>query len=47
MIVNVLCFDAAGNLVDTEQRVFLKAGNLDLNPPLTWKTYGDSYTING
>ncbi len=32
--------------VDTEQRVFLKAGNLDLNPPLKWKTYGDSYTIN-
>ncbi|MEV7966802.1 chitosanase [Sphaerisporangium sp. NPDC088356] len=31
--------------VDTEQRVFLKAGNLDLNPPLTWKVYGDSYTI--
>jgi chitosanase len=33
--------------VDTEQRVFLQAGNLDLNPPLTWKTYGDSYTIKG
>jgi chitosanase len=32
--------------VDTEQRVFLKAGNLDLNPPLHWKTYGDSYTIS-
>jgi chitosanase len=32
--------------VDTEQRVFLKAGNLDLNPPLSWKTYGDPYTIN-
>ena len=32
--------------VDTEQRVFLNAGNLDLNPPLTWKTYGDSYTIS-
>jgi chitosanase len=31
--------------VDTEQRVFLKAGNLDLNPPLSWKTYGDPYTI--
>lgn len=31
--------------VDTEQRLFLKAGNLDLNPPLTWKTYGDSYQI--
>jgi chitosanase len=31
--------------VDTEQRVFLKAGNLNLNTPLTWSTYGDSYTI--
>jgi len=31
--------------VDTEQRVFLTAGNLDLNPPLAWKTYGDSYSI--
>ncbi len=31
--------------VDTEQRVFLQAGNLDLRPPLNWKTYGDSYTI--
>ncbi|MFC1408884.1 chitosanase [Streptacidiphilus sp. N1-12] len=31
--------------VDTEQRVFLNNGNLDLNPPLSWKTYGDSYTI--
>jgi chitosanase len=32
--------------VDTEQRVFLRNGNLDLNPPLTWKVYGDPYTIN-
>jgi chitosanase len=31
--------------VDTEQRVFLKNGNLDLNPPLSWKVYGDPYTI--
>jgi chitosanase len=31
--------------VSTEQRLFLKAGNLRLKPPLTWKTYGDSYTI--
>jgi chitosanase len=31
--------------VSTEQRLFLKAGNLRLAPPLTWKTYGDSYTI--
>jgi chitosanase len=31
--------------VDTEQRVFLRNGNLDLNPPLDWKVYGDSYHI--
>ncbi|MEU3463605.1 chitosanase [Streptomyces sp. NPDC006733] len=31
--------------VDTEQRVFLQKGNLDLNPPLSWKVYGDSYNI--
>jgi chitosanase len=32
--------------VDTEQRVFLRNGNLDLNPPLSWKVYGDRYRIN-
>ncbi|MFF5206414.1 chitosanase [Streptosporangium sp. NPDC000396] len=31
--------------VDTMQRVFLKNGNLDLNTPLSWKVYGDPYTI--
>ncbi|MDX3093165.1 chitosanase [Streptomyces sp. ME01-24h] len=31
--------------VDTGQRVFLDNGNLDLNPPLKWRVYGDSYTI--
>jgi chitosanase len=31
--------------VDTAQRLFLKMGNLDLDPPLTWKVYGDSYSI--
>lgn len=31
--------------VDTAQRVFLNAGNLDLNTPLSWKVYGDSYKI--
>ena len=31
--------------VDTEQRVFLQAGNLNLDPPLKWKTYGDPYQI--
>ncbi|MEV4300449.1 chitosanase [Microbispora rosea] len=33
--------------VDTAQRVFLKNGNLDLDPPLRWKVYGDSYRIPG
>jgi chitosanase len=32
--------------VDTAQRVFLDAGNLDLNTPLRWKVYGDSYAID-
>ena len=31
--------------VDTEQRVFLNNGNLGLDTPLKWKTYGDSYSI--
>ncbi|WP_399135188.1 chitosanase [Streptomyces sp. Li-HN-5-11] len=31
--------------VDTEQRVFLRGRNLDLNPPLDWKVYGDPYHI--
>ncbi|MFD7924089.1 chitosanase [Streptomyces sp. NPDC059740] len=31
--------------VDTEQRVFLDAGNLNLDTPLDWKVYGDSYHI--
>ena len=31
--------------VSTEQRVFLKAGNLDLHLPLVWHTYGDRYEI--
>ncbi|MFB9447131.1 chitosanase [Dactylosporangium vinaceum] len=31
--------------VDTAQRAFLSAGNLDLRLPLSWKVYGDPYTI--
>ncbi|WP_078593776.1 chitosanase [Streptomyces sp. NRRL S-920] len=31
--------------VDTAQRVFLRKRNLDLDPPLDWKVYGDSYHI--
>ncbi|MEV3933438.1 MULTISPECIES: chitosanase [unclassified Streptomyces] len=31
--------------VDTAQRVFLRDGNLDLDPPLDWQVYGDSYHI--
>ncbi|MFC4067607.1 chitosanase [Actinoplanes subglobosus] len=33
--------------VDTAQRVFLNAGNLDLATPLTWEVYGDRYTVTG
>jgi chitosanase len=33
--------------VDTAQRVFLRNGNLDLDPPLTWHVYGDRFTIPG
>ncbi|MFD3608022.1 chitosanase [Streptomyces atroolivaceus] len=31
--------------VDTAQRVFLRDGNLDLDPPLDWHVYGDSFHI--
>lgn len=31
--------------VDTAQRVFLRNGNLGLEPPLDWEVYGDSYHI--
>lgn len=31
--------------VDTAQRVWVKKGNLNLNTPLDWKVYGDSYRI--
>lgn len=31
--------------VDTAQRVFLREGNLDLDPPLNWHVYGDGYRI--
>ncbi|MFD5892812.1 chitosanase [Streptomyces sp. NPDC060366] len=33
--------------VETAQRVFLDAGNLNLDPPLKWQLYGDSYRIDG
>ncbi len=31
--------------IDDAQRVFLAAGNFDLDPPLDWKVYGDRYHI--
>lgn len=31
--------------ISTAQRVFLRTRNLDLNPSLTWKVYGDTFTI--
>ena len=33
--------------VDTEQRVFLDAGNFTLATPLRWSVYGDHYEITG
>jgi chitosanase len=32
--------------VDTAQRVWLRAGNLDLDTPLDWKVYGDPFHIS-
>ncbi|UNO38854.1 chitosanase [Streptomyces sp. MST-110588] len=32
--------------VDTAQRVFLEQGNLNLDPPLDWKVYGQSFHID-
>ncbi|MFJ9951202.1 chitosanase [Kitasatospora sp. NPDC091207] len=32
--------------IDTAQRVFLQAGNLDLHTPLSWKVYGESFHID-
>lgn len=31
--------------VSTAQRVFVREGNLDLDTPLSWKVYGDSFSI--
>ncbi len=31
--------------IDTEQRLFLQQGDLGLNLPLSWQTYGDQYSI--
>jgi chitosanase len=33
--------------IDTEQRVFVDAGNLGLDTPLVWHVYGDRYQIDG
>ncbi|WTO72855.1 chitosanase [Streptomyces sp. NBC_00209] len=32
--------------VDTAQRVFLRNGNLNLDPPLDWQVYGDGFHID-
>jgi chitosanase len=32
--------------ISTAQRVFLRAGNLDLNPSLSWRVYGDPFRIS-
>ena len=30
--------------VESAQRVFLRASNLDLDAPLSWRVYGDTYS---
>ncbi|MEU4654220.1 chitosanase [Streptomyces sp. NPDC023723] len=37
--------DGDTSRVDTAQRRFLQAGNLALDPPLTWQVYGDTYQV--
>ncbi len=37
--------DADTSRVDTAQRVFLRAGNLDLNTPLAWHVHGDGFRV--
>lgn len=32
--------------IDTEQRVFLRARNLNLDPPLHWSVYGSNFSIS-
>ncbi|MGW7051608.1 chitosanase [Streptomyces sp. NPDC054887] len=32
--------------IDTAQRVFVREGRLDLETPLRWKVYGDSYRLD-
>lgn len=32
--------------IDTLEATFLNAGNLNLNVPLSWKVYGDSYSLS-
>ncbi|WP_069169802.1 chitosanase [Streptomyces griseus] len=32
--------------IDTAQRVFLSAGNLELEPPLVWRVYGEEFRIS-
>jgi chitosanase len=31
--------------IDTAQREFLRAGNLDLTTPLSWRVYGTTFAI--
>jgi chitosanase len=37
--------DSDTSRVDTAQRAFLRAGNLDLNTPLTWRVDGNEFRV--
>lgn len=44
-IMNLEEAHADTSRIDTAQRVFLEAGNFNLDPPLTWEVYGDRFEI--
>jgi chitosanase len=33
--------------VETAQRLFLRASNLDLTRPLAWRVYGENFAVGG
>lgn len=37
--------DADTSRIDTAQRRFLREGNLELTPPLTWQVYGETFRV--
>jgi chitosanase len=45
MKTNLIIAQRDSSRIDTAQRVFLRSGNMALNPPLTWQMYGETFRI--